>query len=256
MTCCSRHICAAILMLTAAVPAASAAGIDLAWNDCFVEGGTFNRSFACNTNSGSNTMVVSFNPPDGIGVVVGGTAVIDLISATSALPSWWLLGPGGCREGALRLEFGTMSQGCPDPWAGSATGTYSYTVGPEGRSDVARIVVSWTVPDAQAVQLEPGWEYFAFRLVLDNVNTLGGGCSGCQVPICIGLNAMCLHRAGGMSTYPIYNPLNNNLITWQGGAIPGGCPGTDGPGPHFPPYDCLATPVINRSWGHIKGLYR
>ena len=257
MTTSTRRIaCATVLMLATVVSAASGSGIDLGWNECFGAGGTTNKNFACNTNSGSSTMVASFDPPDGMGLVVGGSAAIDLISASSALPSWWQLGDGGCRQGALRVEFGTTTQGCPDAWAGSATGSYSYSPGFDGRPSLARIEVSWSVPEALAVQLAPGWEYVAFRLVLDNVNTLGGACPGCEVPMCIGLTAICLHGPGGAGTYPMYNPLINNLITWQGGAIPGGCPGTDGPPPPFPPYGCLATPVMNRSWGQIKTLYR
>ena len=46
-----------LLALTATV--ASAAGINLYWNDCSV-GGSTNKAFACASNAGTNSMVLSY----------------------------------------------------------------------------------------------------------------------------------------------------------------------------------------------------
>lgn len=244
---------ASSLSIVYAAAAASASGLNIAWNDCLGVGGTTNKAFACNTNAGSNVVVVSFDPPATIPTVVGGSAVIDLQSASTPLPSWWQLAPGGCRDGALHLDLVGSSQGCADPWQGAATGSVSYLPGFGGPSR-ARIRVSWGFPEALAVQVEPGNEYFAFKLILDRTNSVGlGSCSGCVDPVCLLLTSVWLYQPLGVGDTPICYPLNANFLSWQGGAIGApGCPPAQDP----PQSDCLATPAVRRSWGLVKSLYR
>lgn len=60
-----------LLALTATV--ASAAGINLYWNDCSLGAATTNRNFACTSNTGSNIMTASYDPPAGLTFVNGTT---------------------------------------------------------------------------------------------------------------------------------------------------------------------------------------
>jgi hypothetical protein len=246
----------AVLMVLAATKA-SGGGINLAWNDCYGAGGTVNKNFACNTNSGTNILVASFEPPDGITKLVGSSAVIDIQTASTPLPSWWQLSASGCRAGSLRLDFNPpASQSCADYWSAAATGSLAYLPGFGGHPDRARITISFGIPEARAGPVLIGWEYYAFRLILDNSKSSGAGaCSGCLDPACITLTSVWLYQPEGLGDHAICVPLASNQATWRGGAIGGyGCPGTDGPPP--PPSDCLATPTINRTWGQLKGLYR
>jgi len=241
--------CVGLLLFTAS--SALGAGMDLYWNEC-PPLGSMNRSFACNTNAGANVMVASFDPPAGITKLVASSAVIDLRSASSPLPSWWHLQPGGCRDGSLSVSFSPPAPfSCADYWSAGATGGFTYTVGFGGDPTSARIVVSFGMPEALAGPVTPGTEYQAFRLTLDNSTSVGTeACTGCNDPTCIILNELTLYQPSGLGDYRICNPLNGNFIMWQGGAIGGGgCPGADYQ------YPC-STPVLDRTWGQIKGLYR
>src|SRR5215470_11278429 len=79
-----------LLALTASL--ASAGGINLAWQDCLGSGGVVNRNFACNTNAGvANDLYISFDPPTAIPDINGSNPIIDLQSASTPLPQWWLM---------------------------------------------------------------------------------------------------------------------------------------------------------------------
>ena len=52
---------AALLLLPTI--AFAAPGIAMRWDRCYGEGGTANKDFACNTNQGSERLVLSFIPP-------------------------------------------------------------------------------------------------------------------------------------------------------------------------------------------------
>ena len=244
---------AVVLLVTCGAASASAAGLNLAWSECLGAGGLPNRSFACNTNAGSSILVASFDPPSGITRLIGGSATIDLATPIP-LPPWWQLGPGGCREGALHLDFAPApGQGCVDYWSASATGSYSYQAG-FGQPRVARIRLSWGIPEALGGAVYPGTEYYAFRLVINNSKTVGSDfCSDCLLPACMVLRSVWLYQPPGLGDHLICEPLISHAAFFQGGNVPG-CSGADYQPP--PPPDCAATPVIRRTWGLIKGLYR
>lgn len=249
-----RTLWIAVLLMVCGTTTASASGFNIFWNDCGSLGGGLgvtNKSFACNTNVGTSLLVGSFEPPTTIGNVIGGSATIDLQFATAgSIPAWWQLAAGGCRDGGLHLDLGASAQTCLDAWQGAATGSVSYLPNFGGSASRARINASWWIPEALAVQVSPGNEYFAFKLVLDHTNTVGS-CSGCEVPVCVVLNSVWLYQAPGAGDYPICAPLNADFATWQGGVV--GCPGESAPPP---PSDCLATPAVRHSWGLMKSLYR
>ena len=245
-------LAACIGLLLTAASSTFAQGINLYWNDCS-QGGLTNRNFACNSNSGSNAMVASFDPPNGITKLVGSSALIELQTASTPLPSWWQLSASGCRAGSLRLDLSAPASGfCFDYWSSAAMGSFAYLAGADANPSRARITVSFGIPEAMAGAVETGTEYYAFRLIMDNSNSVGpGACTGCLAPACIVLTAMWLYQPAGLANYRICNPHTSNYVTWQGGAIGGiGCPPVDQPWP------CDATPALRRSWGLVKGLYR
>lgn len=118
----------------------------------------------------------------------------------------------------------------------------SYAVG-YGGPDRARLVLIIAAPTSQ-VPFEAGVEYYAFRLLLSQENSVGAGaCGGCDAPVCIVMNQLTIGQPAGMGDYVLQSAADRNYVTWQGGDIGGaGCP--------------IATPARNRTWGAIKSLYR
>ena len=94
----------------------------------------------------------------------------------------------------------------------------------------------------------PGQEYYSLVIKITATGTLGNPCapqSGCLDPVCIVLNEIKLTQPAGTpgGSPVVTNPLTENFVTWQGGAVGGaGCPG--------------ATPAVNRTWGSVKAIYR
>src|SRR5512143_545213 len=99
-------LCGLLLAVSASV-AAAGAGTNLRWNGCFGEGtGASNKAFACNTNTGTNLMVGSFQLGTDILQTPGQEVVIDFASADATLPAWWQFkNAGTCRQAALTMNF-------------------------------------------------------------------------------------------------------------------------------------------------------
>ena len=73
----------AVLTCFVAISPANATGLNFAWSSCRSDGGTTNKTFACASNTGSNTLVCSYVAPDSINFLSGNEIVVDLISTTS-----------------------------------------------------------------------------------------------------------------------------------------------------------------------------
>jgi hypothetical protein len=240
-------ITGALLALTATV--ASAAGINLYWNEC--SSGTApapatNKVFACASNAGTNNMYASFDPPAGVTELNGNNLLIDLQSATNPLPQWWRFkNAGTCRATSLSANTVFAASGaCVDPWSGGSPGIAAYVENPGGDPQRARIAGSISI--TTGAPAPSGQEYYSLIVAINNAKTIGtGSCAGCQDPVCLVLNEIKLTQPAGTAggSPVITNPLTSNFVTWQGGAIGGaGCPG--------------ATPAVNRTWGSVKAIYR
>src|SRR5215831_13500479 len=73
-------LCGLLLAMSASV--AGASGVGLRWLSCIGDGGAINQNFACNSNSGSNTMVGTFElNAAGLAQTSGNEVVVDLASA-------------------------------------------------------------------------------------------------------------------------------------------------------------------------------
>ena len=235
-----------VLLLLACAPAAMGAGLNLFWNDCGNSSSAVtNRNFACNTNSGANVLTISFDPLPGVTALSAINWAIDLQSATATLPQWWRYrNPGTCRETSLSANT-SFGIDCPEPWltpGAAAIAAYMETYG--GDPSRARIVGTVTAPPSGEAPVDPGTEYYATNVTIDNTRTVGtDNCAGCLVGVCLVLLEVRLVQPAPDPSFSIKNPRDSNYATWQGGAINTfGCPG--------------GSPTVNRTWGQVKGLYR
>ncbi len=233
-----------LLALTSSI--ASAAGINLSWNDCGALG-VANKTLACNSNTGNNDMFLSFDPPSGLTMVTGNNQIIDLQSMSDPLPAWWQFkNAGTCRLAALQA-LSAITGSCFDTWQGQGhAGIAAYLTSdnsPSVATNRARIIGSIAVSTAFATPVDAGTEYFSMLVRITNAKTVGtGACAGCLDPITLVLNEILITQEvgtpGGSSR--LTNPANENCVMVNGG-IPNGC---------------LATPTRNRTWGQVKSLYR
>lgn len=244
-----------LALITTAPTVSAQEGIKLSWDNCQALGpGVLDKTYACDLNTGSATFVASYTAPDSVALWTSTETTIDLIVNSGAFPDWWRLRnqvgqTGQCRNGALSASQDFTGA----PYAGVCSDTYlnqgaggitSYTVGRDGPL-TARLTVTYSVPSANQIPLNPGEEYFAVRATILYTKTIGSGsCAGCSLPVCIVLNGVrAIQPAGSpggnvMITNPI--PPATRTITWQGGTGA----------------DCNMVPTKNHTWGQIKALYR
>ncbi len=232
---------AVLLVCGAASAAAFPGGINLSWTDCGAAG-VANRTFACNTNSGTNVMVGSFVCPSGVDSLTGMEVVVDVQVQTATLPDWWHIETGGCRGTSLssNVNFVTNTN-CFDYWQGSGVSGHIYQPGTT-TPNAARIRLVAAIPVSQG-PIAAGTEVYGFKLQMSNARTVGSGaCPGCPTAACIVLNSIKLVQGPGTAGDKFMaNPALRNWVTWQ----------ADVPG-----CGAAITPARDRTWGAIKSLYR
>lgn len=236
-----------------AASSALAANVTLAWNGCLSDGGATNRTSTCAANTGTNTMVGTFQLDADFAGVTGIEVVIDLISA-GTIPSWWeFFTAGTCRQASLtgNATISGAAVNCVDAFSGAAAGGVAayqsspspsdWGISPANEPAHRRVKLGFAV--ASPADMLGNTDYFAFNLNVNNAKTVGtGACAGCSTPVCIVFNS-CNVVAGTSSNIKVSNgtgPVGNNAITWQGGAGA----------------DCQAVPTRNVTWGQVKSLYR
>ena len=225
-----------------------AAGFDLRWDACGADGGVANKTFACDTDDGSQTMVASFMVDQPITGLFLFEAVLDLIVANhQAVPAWW--DNNNCRMFAVSADanYDPASVNCAD-WSGglgAAVMSGYHSGGTIAVGDTAshrRMTLIGGV-NPPGVNLVANQEYFLFNVVVTNSSTTDpGGCAGCNVPVCIVLNSIRLANTSAQTLVTLTTPLSPgvNFATWQGGTGA----------------DCMAVPVKRTTWAAVKGLYR
>jgi len=236
-------LCGMLLATTASL--ASAAGVNLAWNNCVSDGGVQNLTFACNTNTGNRGFVGSFVVDADIPVVNGNELVVDLQSATPTLPDWWqFVSAGTCRNTGLSIAAQNGAT-CVDMFEGQASmNIAAYQLAKHGLANEARILCVNAVQASAVVVLAAGQEYGIARWTITNSKTVGSpSCTGCTVPVCIVFNSANITTDAGLNDTKLTAAASpgSNFITWQGGANTN-CP--------------AATPSKNATWGTVKSLYR
>src|SRR5262245_26792835 len=113
----NRAIASCVVLLGVTVTMASAgSGVNIRWTSCFGDGGRLNRDFACDSNSGSNVLAVSFVLPEDLPQGAAVQVKVNIATMSSTLPDWWQLrNAGSCRQ----TELSAAAQdgpSCPD-WA-------------------------------------------------------------------------------------------------------------------------------------------
>jgi hypothetical protein len=235
-------------MLALSASLATAAGINLAWDDCPAPagGGGIAKVFDCNSNSGAPFQLVgSFIPPAGIPEFLGISAQIDVTTNTPSLVDWWHHGSTACRGNtglSTNFDFTSGPFSCVDFYFGSAAGGFAYDIG-FGTPNRARLRIQCAVPFDNRGPVAETSEYYALRVNLQRAKSTGtGSCAGCPEAACIVLNEIQLFQPPEQANDPVItNPGTQNFALWQATAIPG-CP--------------LSTPTQKSSWGQVKSLYR
>src|SRR5262245_62736722 len=83
---------AAVLTLALATSAhagTSPPGLNLRWDQCYGDGGVQYRNFACDTNTGSERMIATFELAAAPAVPVSGLEIYMNIASLGSLPAWW-----------------------------------------------------------------------------------------------------------------------------------------------------------------------
>jgi len=228
-------------------------GVNLTWSGCYGDAGvTANRVFACDTNGGSEVLVVSFELALPLAQASGNEIVIDLISQDDPMPLWWdFKNLGACRVTSLaldtKLDFNSVV--CTDWAQGASTGGIGAYDGPNYHIDPSlwsrhrTLKIAVAVPLAGLQDLVEDTEYFSCYIVIDHRKTIGAGaCGGCAGSVCLLLQSL------KVTTTPDFA----NDVTLSGGTTPGSdMAHWQGSGA-----DCNLVPVKNKTWAEVKAMYR
>jgi hypothetical protein len=244
-------LCSLLLALAASV-ASAAAGVNLRWNGCIADGGVINKNFACNANTGTNTLAGSFELGADQHAVKEADIVVDLASASPSLPDWWqYFNVGACRRFALSIAADGCVAGGGDWAVGKASmNIAAYQLGNYG-PNTARILCANAIQPTAVLDLFAATEYGVFRLSISNLKTVGSpSCAGCQTPVCIVFNSLKTITTTNVDNRLLTGPTNgtdSDYVTWQGSIgvvtpLGQGCP--------------QATPTRNATWGSVKAHYR
>jgi len=238
-------LAAASLALCATVASAQTlpgGSIGLAWDDCVGGGGSIDKAFACNSNAGAAfTLFASVTPPAGLVQYVGHIAVIDLQSATPALPDWWKIGAvaPACRvASALAAAPAAGATTCLDLTDNTQFGgiDYDFSASPNR----SRLRTAYAMDAGLAGPVASTDELTVLQISINRSRTTGtGSCAGCLTPMCIVFNSLLLDQVNTSLPRGLVSSGPQQYATWQGG---GQCPGT--------------TPTQARTWGQVKSLYR
>jgi len=227
-----------------------AAGLAVRWGTCLGDGGIANRSFACDTNAGSERLLASFAIPYDLSYLPHGyESVIDVATAGAALSPWW---SPGCRGGSITFADNDAPP-CAEITGGEGSIAVASFVASRGPNAVRFEVRSTLVNPPRFGFVIHEVEYGMFRIDLDHARTVGAGaCGGCSTPACIVFNSLRIFSS--LLSLPPEITLSGagfgpgtDFVTWQGGAgVQVG-----------PAFGCpAATPARNRTWSDVKAIYR
>jgi len=240
-----------LLLLACALtllPRAASADVFLSWTDCLGDGGVSDRTSACTSDGGVNRLIAHYTSPSPIANFVAIDATIDLTSEDTAIPEWWAFAnAGACRQTAASINIDVnalpnFGASCADTWDGgaSATGLFTgYLIGFGGDPNRARAVFAIARGASSPFSLQAGTTYFAF--IWQITNGLTSTCAGCATPVAVVLNSLILSPTTGPAvTVDSGEAGSQPCATWQTAT----------------PATCIEVPVVPRTWGSVKSLYR
>src|SRR5262245_50765814 len=127
---------AASLVASAAFAASTPPGVNIRWDRCFDDGGTMNKTFACNVNTGSDQAVLSFVLDSSMPNVVGVAVNVGVKAAVATLPEWWKFrNAGTCRQNELLfITSPPLPPGNCEDWGNGleSGGLAAYKIGVNG----------------------------------------------------------------------------------------------------------------------------
>jgi len=214
-----------------------AQGLGLTWDECGA--GVSNKTFACDTNVGAETIVVSFTPTFDVPKVVQAQVRMNVCFQGLTMPDWWrVLGSGSCRPGALSVRVEAPGLDCAPAW--DPAGGASVKIIQRGVTVLNgfEFVPFVTLEDSsRALDMVVGQPYELMRVILDNSRTVGAGaCGGCSIGASVAAYVAWLYTIDGQ----IINVGSAPSITWQVATT-----------------SCRAiTPARRATWGAVKTLYR
>jgi len=256
------------VLLAAAPTVAWAGNLNLAWNNspisegCWPESPLNMKTFACNTNSGSATLVGSFGLPQDCPDFIGISVLLNGQSDTYWLPDWWqLYNTGSCRAASLSTsaDFTIAPQTiCVDPWQVLAQGgigafqTALYpppppTAPPAHNRFALKIAYMLVDP----IALTAGVQYYGFKVRFDYRKTVGtGACEGCATGMWLCLENTRVVGLSGEHDQMLTGELDNQAVTWNKQWYrPDDCI-------RLPGRSCYPTAAQTTTWGRVKMLYR
>lgn len=244
----------AALLATWSTWAGAAAGVDLAWNHCRGKtGAVINRSNACTSTNGQQSLIASFNPPPGITQLEGAEIVIDYQESGGAVSCWWNFSTGAPRSAALRRFFvpptdingdvaiicGMCTIGPCTPFGDGSDGYYFLSKGGTGSGggtvpvgNTAQLLGTVAIPAGSGTAVPADVQQYAFGFQILNTLT-GPSCPGCSNTVQLTLSRVTLMQPGVPNT-DLTTPNLGNSITYNGGIIA----------------------TRNETWGSVKALYR
>jgi len=263
---CSAAAAAAVAIAAPTFAATSPPGMNLRWDHCYADGGASNRTFTCDSNVGSETLVMSFELASDMPQVSGMEFVIVFASASPALPAWWQFkNIGTCRQGALSYSTSPPpgSVNCSD-WSNGAGvgGIAAYNIGYAG-PNTAILKGAEAVPATNLADLQAGVEYSIGNVGISHTKTVGTSCGGCSTPVCIVFSELNVTTPVAGNSVRLINGANyqgSAMLSWQNSYI--ASLGLAGQGTGLYPaviYQCVpydVTPTRNSTWGSVKALYR
>lgn len=262
-----RRLFALLALASLGLPRASRADeFRLSWDHCFGDRNVYAKTFACNTNVGSELLVASYVADPGLPAVRSFNAVVDIKNAAGPLPSWWQLNSAGCRPTGLGASFTPPagSSACR-AWApGVGGGITSYltplTSPTSPYPNTARVLL--TIGTATATAFPAGQETFLFSITIPHNRTAGtGACTGCDAPMCVTLSSLTMKLSDLVTS--VYLPSSNTqswaaTVTWQSahrGETTRSCNGLLHTC-YFEAACDLPTPNHRDTWGTLKSMYR
>ncbi len=243
-----RRLFTALLLAAVCCATEAHAGAHLRWDACYRDpGSTVNKNFACDTNTGSETIVGSMFIPDAITQITGFEFVLDYGTGVPIFPSWWQFkNAGTCRQNSLAFSLvrppgAVYCVEYPALGAGGIGSLFNINNTTDGYRTRVKMVVGAAENISAGGPGSP--EVFGFVLTVNHTKTVGtGSCSGCTIPICLAFESFRVTRPVGNSSYTYGSDRSLDpdwIITWQG---------SDG---------CAAgVPARNETWGAVKQLYR
>jgi len=247
--------------------ALAAPGLRLSWDHCSADGQVENKTFACDVNTGTEALVLSYESLLSRSDRVGVEMTLHLVSGLGPMPAWWqVFTAGTCRPAALTCSLlDPLAANCSNPWdSRNAAAAIADLVPDPFDPNVRRLRAIAAVPASEPFAVGPGIETFAIQLVIRNNATVGtGACAACVSPICIGFGAAKLVGSSGTDNVIMTaggpnaggGPAN---VTWQGAYTAGYTVGIDGPS-YYEQFVCAPSgpdPVHASTWGAVKALYR